>query len=92
MAGLLKLHRILHQRTEQRERQEAVRDRGAVRGFFFGAFTIQVNPLAIAGSFCKRGDPFLGYHEPIACCDFRGRLNFSEIRWRRFHRAAPQSP
>src|ERR1700760_4774363 len=37
---LFKLHRVLHQRTEQRKRQEAVRDRRAVRGFFFGAFTI----------------------------------------------------
>jgi hypothetical protein len=67
---LFKLHRVLHQRTEQRKRQEAVRDRRAVRGFFFGAFTIEVNPLPVAGDFCKRGDAFLGYAEPIAYCDF----------------------
>jgi len=67
---LFKLHRVLHQRTEQRKRQEAVRYRRAVRGFFFGAFTIEVNPLPVAGDFCKRGDAFLGYADPIAYCDF----------------------
>ena len=47
-----------------------MRDRRAVWGFFFSAFTIQVNPLAVAGGFSKRGDAFLGYDEPIACCEF----------------------
>jgi len=67
---LFKLYRVLHQRAEQRKRQEAMRNRRAVWGFFFGAFTIEVNPLAVAGGFCKRGDAFLGYADPIAYCDF----------------------
>ena len=70
-ARLLKLDRILHQRmAEQRERQEAVRDRRAVRRFSFGAFAVQVNPLPVVGGFRKRGDAFLRYGEPIAHCDF----------------------
>src|ERR1700719_2416971 len=69
LTRLLEAHRILHQRTEQRERQEAVRDRRAVRRFFLSAFAIQVNPLAVAGGFSKRGDALLGYDEPIACCE-----------------------
>ena len=76
---LFKLHRVLHQRTEQRKRQEAVRDRRPVRGFFFGAFTIEVNPLPVAGGFCKRGDAFLGYAEPIAYCDFTADEIFQNL-------------
>ena len=58
--------RVAHQRAEQRQRQESVRDRRAERRVGLRALRIDMDPLMVAGRVGKGVDAILRDHEPVA--------------------------
>ena len=56
---------LLHEMAGERECEEAVGDCGAERGFAGRALAVEMNPLAIFGSFGELRDALLCYWEPI---------------------------
>ena len=61
--------RLVREARDQRQRQEAVRDRGAAGHLALGAFDVDVDPLVVAGGVGELVDHRLIDRHPVAGAD-----------------------